>query len=321
MYKSTLMTVFLISIFCFAYSIAGCSPSPDAQIPSTLPATESVTIPKPTISPTPTPLPTPTVRVDMILIPSGEFIMGGDAKQAVESCQELYEPYGDLQCEIGDYDDEEPIHSVSLDEYSIDKYEVTNADYQICVNEGVCAPPKYSKSYTRDEYFGNPEFDNYPVIYVSWFDAQTFCEWRGARLPTEAEWEKAARGTEGWIYPWGNQFDGNLGNFCDRDYEYNDGFSDTAPVGIYPEGASPYGVMDMAGNVIEWVSDRYGDDYFSNSPDENPQGPPKGCCNVLKGGTWKCDGKYDVRASGRSWWFPDYKYDFIGFRCAASVVE
>lgn len=261
------------------------------------------------------------VTIDMILIPAGDFEMGEDADLGLATCQELYEPYGDRECKHTDFEDEEPIHTVSLDGYYIDKYEVTNADYLSCVEEGVCDPPKKINSYTRKEYYGNPEFDDYPVIYVSWFDAQAYCEWRGLRLPTEAEWEKAARGTDGHIYPWGDNFAGDAGNFCDRDYGYNDGYGDTSPVGSYPAGVSPYGVMDMAGNVTEWVADRYGDDYFVNSPSENPQGPTKGCCRVLKGGTWKCDGVYCVRTADRVWWFPDYKYDFIGFRCATSSPE
>jgi formylglycine-generating enzyme required for sulfatase activity len=259
-----------------------------------------------------------SATIDMILIPAGEFEMGQDADLGLSICQELYEPYGDNDCNINTYEDEEPVHIVWLDDYYIDKYEITTADYQVCVEAEVCYLPKKTRSKYREDYYGNPEFANYPVIFVSWFDAQTYCDWRGARLPTEAEWEKAARGTDGRIYPWGNSFDGELGNFYDRGYEYDDGYTDTAPVGTYPEGASPYDVMDLAGNVWEWVADWYGYRYFSSSPKENPQGPATGSERVLKGGSWYKEGNYDVSTSDRMGWFPDYKYDYIGFRCSSS---
>jgi len=265
--------------------------------------------------------PSPEQRVatkDMILIPSGEFEMGEDAEQSLSSCQILHDPYHQGECKLSEFEDEEPVHIVYLDEYYIDKYEVTNADYQICVEDGVCDPPKRFNSYTRDDYYVNPEFAYYPVIFVSWNDAQIYCEWRGARLPTEAEWEKAARGTDGRIYPWGDSYNGNMGNFCDRDYEYDDGYEDTAPVGSFPEGASLYGVMDLAGNVGEWIADWYGTKYYSESPFENPQGPVKGSMRVIKGGSYDCEGTYCVRAAERTGWFPEYKYDRQGFRCAAS---
>ena len=144
---------------------------------------------------------------------------------------------------------ESPAHSVTLDAFYIDQYEVTNARYAKCVAEFVCPPPTSSISYTRQHYYGNVEFKDYPVINVTWENAVTYCEWRGARLPTEAEWEKAARGQEGFRYPWGDDFEGSKLNFCDAscpsdnaNSEFVDGYSDTSPSGSFPEGRSPYNV-------------------------------------------------------------------------------
>ncbi len=177
-------------------------------------------------------------------------------------------------------DDESPMHTVTLDDYYIDDTEVTNAQYNQCVDAGACDSPADTSSYTRDSYYYASEFNSYPVIWVSWKDANTFCEWRGDRLPTEAEWEKAARGDDGRVYPWGDTFDGGLLNYCDvncgfdgADQDSNDGHSDTAPVGNYPRGSGPNGVLDMAGNVWEWVADWYDEGYYASSPSENPSGP------------------------------------------------
>lgn len=261
-----------------------------------------------------------SVTVDMIHIPAGEFEMGFDSQEAMVICMEFYEPYGSANkpCKLNAFEDEEPVHWVTLDDFYIDKYEVTTSEYQVCVSEGVCKEPE--SDFEVEGYFDSPEYANYPIVSVGWDDAKTYCEWRGARLPTEAEWEKAARGTDGRTYPWGDEFNGNYGNFCDRDYEFNDGYEENAPVGSFSEGASPYGVMDMAGNAWEWVSDWYGYNYYTNSPGENPQGPAEGSMRVLKGGTWKCEGYYDVRAADRAGWYSDLRYIFTGFRCASSTA-
>ncbi len=183
--------------------------------------------------------------------------------------------------EEGD-EDEQPVHEVTLDAFWIDRTEVTNAQFAGCVADGACQPPSETSSSTRDPYYGNDEFADYPVIYVSWNDASEFCEWAGGRLPTEAEWEYAARGPESFTYPWGNNgpstsllnFDTNVG--------------DTSEVGSYPDGASWVGALDMAGNVWEWVNDWYDSGYYQNSPGENPRvrlQASTGCCAGARGTT------------------------------------
>jgi serine/threonine protein kinase/formylglycine-generating enzyme required for sulfatase activity len=145
-------------------------------------------------------------NVPMVYIPAGPFEMGTSAERGLAACKKYY--YKPEECNRDWYIYEEPAHEVTLDGYYIDQFEVTNARYADCVQAGVCTPPAETRSYTRDSYYGNAEFDNYPVIYVDWEQAKTYCEWREGRLPTEAEWEKAARGTDGRLYPWGNEFDG-----------------------------------------------------------------------------------------------------------------
>ena len=195
------------------------------------------------------------------------------------------------------------------DAFWIDKFEVTNALYKKCEDAGKCSTPSDRKSYTRDSYYGNSQFDNYPVIYISWNDANAFCTWVGRRLPTEAEWEKAARGTEKWTYSWGNTFDKNLLNSSEG------GRGDTTAVGSYPSGANPYGALDMSGNVWEWVADWYDSYYYSISPRNNPRGPSSGGYRVLRGGSFYTNAD-SARAMSRSFILkPDNRLGYVGFRC------
>jgi formylglycine-generating enzyme required for sulfatase activity len=248
--------------------------------------------------PSPTTATSPVDGMVQALIPAGKFRMGS----------KTYARRSNL--------DEHPQHSVYLDAYWIDQTEITNAQYALCVAAGKCQPPSNSVSSSRNSYYGETQFDNYPVIYVSWDDAVAYCAWAGRRLPTEAEWEKAARGAEGKIYPWGNQTpDCNLAN----SYKYalnQHCVGDTSAVGSYPAGASPYGLFDMAGNVWEWVQDWYDGNYYASSPANNPTGPSSGQSRVLRGGGW--DFKwYSLRVAERSAYEPDGRYDSYGFRCAA----
>lgn len=227
----------------------------------------------------------------MVFVPAGDFLMGSsDADNYASS-------------------DEKPQHMVYLDAFWIDQHEVTNAQYRQCVEAGKCQLPNPMNSWTRDLYYGNAQFDNYPVIYVSWDGANTFCQWASKRLPTEAEWEKAARGTDARIYPWGSTFDKNLLNSSEGDA------GDTTEVGKYPNGASPYRALDMAGNVWEWVNDWFDANYYSSSPRENPIGPTLGNSRVLRGGSWYSS-QGNVRAAGRGVNSPDFRDDRLGFRCA-----
>jgi formylglycine-generating enzyme required for sulfatase activity len=172
---------------------------------------------------------------------------------------------------------------------------------------------------------GSPAEDTHPVVHVSWNDAEAYCAWAGRRLATEAEWEKGARGPDGRLYPWGDDAPaGNLLNFADvnlnidwADTSIDDGYAFTAPVGSYPAGASPYGALDMAGNVWEWVADWYSDTYYATSPADNPTGPASGDYRALRGGSWLIN-DWVVRAANRYRVSPIYRVDYLGFRCALS---
>jgi formylglycine-generating enzyme required for sulfatase activity len=221
----------------------------------------------------------------LMYIPAGEFIMGED----------------------GGYSNS-PQHVIYLDAFWIDQTEVTIAMYAKCVQAGKC---NLVQNGPTDNHFNDPAFADHPVIYVTWFDAVSYCQWVGRRLLTEAEWEKAARGTDGRFFPWGFASPGiSLLNF-------NNLVGDTSPVGSYPLGASPYGVFDLAGNVREWVADWFRTNYYKHSPSQNPQGPAAGEERVLRGGAFN-DPPNGVRVTTRFSHVPDSPGMNRGFRCASS---
>lgn len=236
------------------------------------------------------------VSGEMVLIPAGSFWMGCNATV-------------DSQCE----GDESPYHEVTLSGYYIDKTEVTVDDYADCVTAGACTAPSTASSYCNWEVSGK---GNHPVNCVNWSQAGEYCTWAGKRLPTEAEWEKAARGTDGRKYPWGNEdatceyavmYDGT-GKACGTDSTWE-------VCGKSPAGDSPYGLCDMSGNVWEWVSDWYDSGYYTNSPASNPTGPVSGSFRVGRGGGFVNFDHY-LRASSRNAVSPSVDSDLLGFRCA-----
>lgn len=281
------------------------------------PPTSTFTPAPPTVTPTSTSgigstWTSPIDKMVMVYVPAGDFLMGSTDADTLATSEE------------------KPQHTVYLDAFWIDKTEVTNRMYALCVDAHACREPTHTDSETAYSYYDDPQgkYDIYPVIWVNWTMAQAYCEWAGRRLPTEAEWEKAARGTDGRIYPWGNDPPNHdLAN-------YDGYFGGPLNVNRYPKGASPYGALDMAGNVLQWVADWYSATYYQISPASNPLGPDSGDKRVLRGSDYNHSNyntsAYLLRAAQRFYYFPadpaspDDKfgrasafYD-IGFRCARS---
>jgi formylglycine-generating enzyme required for sulfatase activity len=293
-------------------AITSCTPSPtiaptEATSPPTLISTPAVTV---NVGAT---LVSPNDNMTMVAVPAGEFIMGSE----------------------NGLTDEQPAHNVMIDTFWLDQTEITNVMYRRCVEAGVCDLP------SATTYYEDAAYANHPVVFVSWNEAKTYCSWVDRRLPTEAEWEKAAswdpKTNEKRVYPWGNDFECKKGNFDDETQLDSfvisggpncDGYVQSAPVGSYPSGASPYGALDMGGNVWEWVHDAFIEtdplntsvqNYYAISPVSNPQGvdPSITEYRVMRGGSWNINFGFG-RSAYRLWFGLDDSYDFVGFRCARS---
>ena len=266
---------------------------------------------------------------DMVLIPAGEFLMGSSEGEGAF--------------------DEHPQHKVYLDAFYIDKYEVTNVQFKKFVeatgyvtdaerkgygevwNPGETSP--YQRLYIFDgvtwrrpnAWIGNQRHPkawenqnivgNHPVVQVSWNDAQAYATWLGKRLPTEAEWEKTARGIDGRKYPWGNVFNLDIEGVT---LHANIAGNNLMSIDSFPTGISPYGVYNLIGNVEEWTADWYVADYYIHSLRNNPKGPDNGITRVLRGGSWRHQKSHHVLNAYREFQIPDYSSNFVGFRCAWS---
>jgi formylglycine-generating enzyme required for sulfatase activity/tRNA A-37 threonylcarbamoyl transferase component Bud32 len=241
----------------------------------------------------------------MVYVQAGEFQMGSDDSDVNYALHLCNEERDDCDREWFEY--EQPVHTVALGSFWIDQTEVTNAQYRRCVEAGGCEPPSSRTSSTRDEYYGNSGYDDYPVIWVSWYQARAYCEWAGARLPTEAEWEYTARGPDSLVYPWGDNPPSDTLANC---HLY---VGDTTRVGSYYDGASWCGALDMAGNVWEWVADWYGD--YLSGRQVSPTGLSLGEFRVLRGGSWS-GSQRNARCAYRNRGHPGAWNDHVGFRCA-----
>jgi formylglycine-generating enzyme required for sulfatase activity len=225
----------------------------------------------------------------MLYIPAGEFTMGSEPE---DPCAHL---------------DEQPKHKVYLDPYWIDQTEVTNGQYQLCVKAGSCPEPPVCG--VGESTYQDATKSLHPVTCLIWDEATLYCEWIGGRLPTEAQWEKAARGTEEYKYPWGTNFESSK---CNSQEGSLDG---PQAVGSFsPEGDSPFGLQDMAGNVWEWTRDWYDIEYYGRAPSENPGGPAAGERRSLRGGSWYAN-DCSVRTSYRYYDVPQGRSPGVGFRC------
>ena len=301
------------------FLVAGCQPAPSLpSTPTPLPptatpspeppvVTATYTSLPPTDNSTPTanpPTPRPNLPVDpaasdvwkrstdgmtMVYIPAGEFVIGSEAE---DPCAHL---------------DEQPKHKVYLNQYWIDQTEVTNAQYQKCVKAGMCVEP--ASCGQGESTYQDALKSDYPVTCLTWDEVGVYCGWVGGRLPTEAQWEKAARGTAELKYPWGNEFESTN---CNSE---EGGIEGPMPVGSYSlQGNSPYGLMDVSGNVWEWTADWYDIGYYSKASSQNPTGPKSGEHRSLRGGSWYAN-YCSVRTSYRYYDLPYGRSTGVGFRC------
>ena len=273
-------------------------PAPPTNIPTWTLVPLTVT-PRPTLSPPLNaklgePWLAPTDGMPLLYVPAGDFLMGSTET--------------DSQAKSA----EKPQHTVYLDAFWIDQTEVTNAMYARCVQGRACQPPFYAASIGADSYYGNAHFDHYPILSVTWDEARIYCEWAGRRLPTEAEWEKAARGADGRLYPWGNAAPSQMLTDFDQYRTF------PPEVGNSPRAASPYGALDMVGYLSEWVNDWWAENYYRDAPSRNPLGPATGISKVVRGGIWDSS-LAALRVANRVDFASEGFRSNLGFRCAASA--
>lgn len=324
-------------LIAFSFGGKGAKPDPMPAVPTTtsVPLTTSIatatltleptkTLP-PTHTPTLTPTPAPKLGdvwtrpqdgMVMVFVPAGEFTMGSDVVQVeynIGLC--IADDIAKNDC-TNWITIEQPTHTVTLAAFWIDQTEVTNAQYQKCMDAGVCKPSACAED-------SDSNGADQPVVCVDWVQANQYAAWVGGRLPTEAEWEYAARGPEGLLYPWGNGFDGTLLNYCDKNCEqtwaaqiFDDGYARVAPVGSYPKGASWVGALDLTGNVWEWTADWFGE--YTAEPQENPTGPTNGERRVARGGAFRGSG-WNNRPTSRNSSVPDFFGKLHGFRTVRTV--
>jgi len=254
-----------------------------------------------------------------LALPGGTYLRGSTEEgvaAGIRLCQQHYQP-----CNSWYYERENPQHEVTLSPFIIDQHEVTNQQFQNCVEAGFCSEPLQCKK--GEPTYLDPLRTDHPVVCVNWEEAQNYCEWVGGRLPTEAEWEYAFRGEESYIYPWGNEFDGTNLNYCDvnciqkhADSTFDDGYEKTAPAGSFSAGRSWAGLENLGGNVSEWVSDWYGD--YGPETIQNPAGPETGTEKLIKGCSWYSPSAY-CRGATRGSVDPGTSLDYLGFRCVSNA--
>lgn len=264
-----------------------------------------------TLSASSTPQVMTSIPTDTPTSPTPEVISGLTKTMETDGMVMVYVPAGDFTMgfDRAAKKDMSPGHTVNLDSFWIDRTEVTNAQYAKCVTAGNCDEPRDLTSHNRVNYYNGDRYAAFPVINITYNEAKAYCQWAGRALPTEAQWEKAARGTDGRIYPWGDKAaSAGLANFGKP-------MGDTVQVGSYPDGASQYGALDMAGNIREWTADWYDETYYRTSPKENPTGPSTGYKRSVRGGSWG-DDLSNIRVFIRWGVIPVNGSNDLGFRCA-----
>jgi len=315
-------------LFALALLSAACQPTPAVPLATPLPVSPTETLSVPSMDSVPN-----TSTPELITLPptliSTNAVPVTERISPIDGMPQVYVPAGSVRMGgldvHADRNDELPAHNVGLDAFWIDQLEVTNAMYLLCLQAGACMVPADWVSDRRESYFNTEEFKDYPVVHVTWGQVNAYCAWANRRLPTEAEWERAARGDDFRNYPWGDEPPGQ------KYANFNRLVNDTSRVGSYAAGASPFGALDMAGNVWEWVADYYRMDYYAFSPTFNPAGPEASTSSlrVIRGGSFQ-DEWINLRVSKRGAALgPDPNAPFdaperdgehsskIGFRCVA----